>query len=220
MSSSLYPFAPEETDNPLVGCWQSEDGKFILIFLADGRAASNDHRPYISTEIRIEVGTYVIQDGSISFFWLLSDPETVTFSLDDNALTLSGSLYLQRIEGADEAIGVYEQIYNSLVEVAEASSQDVALASVQPGPIEISWMIPDPQPDQIFEGAMVFGQTTRYQWLLRPIREHEKLEPNEPGFTCCSYTFLPNGRFCFDGWLYGILVDDSLPFDPRVPVQV
>jgi hypothetical protein len=211
-------------DPRLVGQWRTDDDKFAIVFLADGRIASFDNRTNGALSARVEIGTYRVDGDLLKYSWMLSGPDEDRISVNGDGMIASStnsslSTRLHRRAGPERAAGDYDQIYRAVRKLAEESFADVPVGAVKSMPMPVAEMIPDRHPDQIFSNATVYREATRFQWILTPIRQYETHSSSETGFTCSSYTFLPNGRFSYDGWLYDVLVDDNKPFDERSRAQ-
>jgi len=67
--------------------------------------------------------------------------------------------------------------------------------------------------------ATVYSKQVTYRWSPPGPPLSTDIKPDEPGHTTCQYTFLPNGRFLFDAWVYGATVDGFVPLDPRLKID-
>ena len=216
---------PEIKQESLVGQWRSQDDLFTIVYLPDGRTASWDNHSATPATVRLETGTYRVEGDRIKYEWMLTEPQEEQFQLDGDTLIVGAPkspvrVRMRRIGAADKAAATYEQIYQKIRDVAELSFAEVTVGSVKPGYLSAIGIKPDKSSGDVVPAATVYTKETRFQWVLTPPHYYKKRELNEPGFTCCSYTFLPNGRFYFDGWWYGILMDDRLPFNENNTAEV
>jgi len=210
----------------LLGQWESSDGQRVLIHLPNGKAASLDRNPSApaAQEIRYEIGTYTVDGDTIHYDWILSGPEAIQFQVEDDTLSMQTPTLpsiKRRVAGAEGAQALYAAIEKRLRQVSEQIIAETPVGPIaQHGAIRASGIIADPNGGRIFPGATVYTKSARFQWIQTPVRMYKVKSPNEPGLTCCSFTFLPNGRYYFDGWRYDVLLDDTAPFDERNPADV
>lgn len=201
-------------DSRLAGVWRNNDQSYLIAFLTDGRVASLDNRN--GSRIKMEPGLYRAEGTKVKFDWLISGPESDFVETDGSQLILSESaasplkLRLQRAGDSTMAASYYDRIYQKMASEAEGFMPNVPTAQATRGVIKLgSYYIPDPNPADIFPGANVYTDNARFQWVDGSGQTYERQNDNEPGLTCYSYQFLPNGRFVFDGWLYEVVLDSG-----------
>jgi hypothetical protein len=207
----LTAFTPRG-DTRLVGVWTTGARDLVIVFLPDGRTASHDDR--LAASVRAESGVYRADGDVLAFDWLISGVERDYLLIDDGALVLSQSpnvpvgAHLSRVGDAAAAATRYEQIAQEARTTAAAFQPNVPTTRAAGGRIDLGpEVVRDPQPTDVIAGATVYADNGRFQWVDPSGRQYERLGPDEPGVTAQSYTFLPNGRFVYDGWLYGIALD-------------
>ena len=219
---ALLPLVAPTPDAAIIGCWKKDWDAQTILILDDGRALSFEDKPYTRATERVELGSYRVDGGQIHFQWMMSGREDLPYSLEGDTLRLKANAALtfpyHRVGDGTQAQRDYRKLAETAQDLAAQGYAQVKLGKLRPGRTDVPDMVKDVHSDQTFSDPTVFAQQATYQWILTPVRTYEH-KMNEPGLTCMSYSFFPNGRFCFDGWLYGILIDDRKPFDERDPVQ-
>jgi hypothetical protein len=203
---ALPPFVPQPADvlKPYTGIWQNSG--LQVAFLIDGRVViTNQH----SSSIPLEIGTYHVNtDKTIDFQWMFSGHEHTHASLQNSNLELS--IYeLQKTGDADDAIALYNQQYQQLVNESNTFNARFAIGAAVKGAGNAN----DPNANNVFANAVTYsGAGVHFadsfsgtQWYEMPDHSINVYD----SYSRADLWFLPNGRFVSEMWLWkGVDIHD------------
>jgi len=216
----LFALPAFADDSSLPGQWENDDSTLRIVYLADGRVVKVDERPGVVTPIRVDMGTYTFDDTAIMYTWMLEGSEKSSVIIGTDTMTDEIGRSMSRTATAEDVQAAYDETVAGMQKTADVARKDIPTTSAS-GKSIFKILIKGPLPDKhmadVFPHAVLYQQVATYQW-------------SPPGstpwtggtldHTVYNLTLFPNGRYYFDGYLYGSMVDGSVPFDPKSKVVV